>query len=168
MKNIYLVGFMGTGKSVVGRILADKLKKDFVEIDELIQQREGKPIIDIFSQDGEAYFRSLEKKVLKELSSKQDLVVSCGGGLVCNEGNLRLLKETGWVFCLKAGAKAIYERTKEHVHRPLLNVEDPLKMIEELLEKRAPYYNKAHYFINTEGVQPSVAADKIIAVIDNG
>jgi len=168
MKNIYLVGFMGTGKTVTGKVLADKLKREFVEVDELIEQAQGKPITDIFAQEGEAHFRALEKKALKELSLKQGLVVSCGGGLICNEDNLKLLKETGWVFCLKASPGTIYERTKKYAHRPLLNVKDPLKKIEELLKQRASYYSRAHYSIDTEKVKPSVVADKIIAIINNG
>jgi shikimate kinase len=94
-------------------------------------------------------------------------VVSCGGGLVCDEENLRILKETGTVFNLKASAQILYERTKKHKHRPLVNVEDPLSKIEELLKKREPYYNQAHYSIETEGIAPLEVANRIINILGN-
>ena len=112
MKNIYLVGFMGTGKTVVGEILAKKLAKDFVEMDAFIEAKEGSEVVDIFAKKGEAYFRELEKELLKELSVKKDLVISCGGGLICDSENLNQLKETGVVFALQASVSTIYRRTK--------------------------------------------------------
>ena len=82
MKNVYLVGFMGAGKTVVGRVLADKINKEFIEMDDIIEADEGRSIVDIFAQQGEAYFRRCEKKLLNDLSAREDLIIGCGGGLV--------------------------------------------------------------------------------------
>ena len=168
MKNIYLVGFMGTGKTVVGENLAKRLAKEFVEMDAVIAEREGKKIVDIFDKKGETYFRKLEKKLLKELCLKDNLVISCGGGLICDEENLKRLKETGIVFALTASPSVIYERTKKHHYRPILNVDNPQAKIRELLNKRTPYYKQAHYLIDTEGILPEKIAVKIITILNNG
>ena len=159
---------MGTGKTVVGENLAKKMGKEFIEMDAVIAEREGEEIVDIFNKKGEAYFRELEKKLLKELCIKDNLVVSCGGGLICDEENLKRLKETGMVFALTASPSVIYERTKKHLHRPILNVDDPQAKIKELLDKRAPYYKQAHYLVDTEGILPEKIAAKIITILNNG
>ncbi|MBP7088711.1 MAG: shikimate kinase [Candidatus Omnitrophica bacterium] len=168
MKNIYLVGFMGVGKSLVGKALANYLKQEFLDMDEIIEKREGLKIVDIFSQKGESYFRKAEKELLKEISLKQNLVVSCGGGLICSVENLKILKNTGLVFNLKASAKVIYQRIKNERHRPLLKVEDPLKQIESLLKKREPFYLQAHYAINTEKLTVKEIVDMIVNKLKNG
>ncbi|UCC95237.1 MAG: shikimate kinase [Candidatus Omnitrophota bacterium] len=165
MRNIYIVGFMGTGKTAVGKVLSQRLKRQFIEMDDVIEQRQAKKIVDIFAQDGELYFRKLEKELLRELSAQTDLIVSCGGGLICNDENLELLKKTGVVINLKANPSTIYERTKKHASRPLLNVEDPLKSIEALLAKRQHYYHQAHYSIETDDLLPDQIADKIIGIL---
>ena len=159
---------MGTGKTSVAKILAADLDKQFIEMDELIEQRAAKSINDIFSQDGEAHFRSLESSLLNELAQKEDLVVSCGGGLICNEDNLKTLKDTGLVFNLESSAQAIYERTKKYTHRPLLNVEDPLGKINELLLKRKPFYGQAHHSVRSEDESPQEVAKRIEEIIKNG
>lgn len=168
MKNIYLVGFMGTGKTTVGKILANKLSKEFVEMDYLIEQKEGQKITDIFKEKGEAYFRKLENDLLLKISSQSDLVVSCGGGLVCNEKNLRLLENTGYVFSLFASPSVIFERVKGSADRPLLNVEDPLGRINELLKLRAPYYQKIGRRIDTDSLSPQTTADSILSLLEDG
>ena len=106
---------MGTGKTAVGKILAQKLGERFVEMDAVIEERAGKPIVDIFAQDGEAKFRQLEQSLLKELSQKTDLVVSCGGGLICNDDNLKILKETGTVFNLKSSPARIWRHESKTI-----------------------------------------------------
>ena len=166
MKNIYLVGFMGTGKTTVGKILAKTLKKEFLEMDEAIETENGKKITEIFQIYGEPHFRELEKKLLLKISQKENLIVSCGGGLVCDKDNLEILKKTGIIFNLTASKESIYERTKKFKNRPLLNVEDPLKKIEELLSLRMPFYNKAHHTINTDGTEPKVIAKRIINILN--
>jgi shikimate kinase len=165
--NIYLVGFMGTGKTSVAKILAGRLKMQFVEMDSEIEKREDKPITRIFSEEGEDYFRKAEKETTAEISKKDNLVVSCGGGVVLDEDNIEKLKKTGIVICLWAGPNTIYERVKEKKHRPLLNVENPKKRIEELLEARRPFYEKSDYSIDTSNLSLEEAANKIIKIIEN-
>jgi shikimate kinase len=166
VKNIYLVGFMGTGKTVVGKILAAKLKRQFIEMDETIEKEEACPITEIFAVKGEPYFRELESNLLKKIAVQTGLIVSCGGGLICNDDNLKLLKESGTVFTLTAPAKTIYERTKKYAHRPLLNVAEPEKKIDELLQKRNRYYSKAHHTIDTTKISPEEVAEKIISLLN--
>jgi len=166
MKNIYLVGFMGTGKTAVGKVLSEELNKEFVEMDEVIEGRAGKKIVDIFASFGEPYFRDLEKKLLKEISLRSGLIVSCGGGLICGDENANILKSTGIVINLMASAKTIYSRIKHNSQRPLLNVDDPVKKIEELIKKRGSYYAKAHYTVDTDNMTPYEIADKIIEIIN--
>ncbi|MCK9615153.1 MAG: shikimate kinase [Candidatus Omnitrophica bacterium] len=166
MKNIYLVGFMGVGKTVVGKIIADKLKLKFIETDGTIEKEEGCPITEIFATKGEQHFRQLESNLLKKISKETNLIVSCGGGLVCNKENLRILKETGTVFNLTAETKTIYERIKKYSHRPLLNVEDPVAKIDELMQKRSPYYKQAHHTIDTTKISPDEVSDKIIDILN--
>ncbi len=168
MKNIYLVGFMGTGKTTVGKILANKLSKKFVETDQAIEEKEGEKIKDIFAKKGESYFRKLETNLLKKLSSESGLVVSCGGGLACNKKNLEILQNTGHLFSLSASASLILERIKDSNHRPLLRVEDPLAKINELLNIRKPYYQKAGIEVNTDNLCPEEVADSILNLLKNG
>lgn len=166
MKNIYLVGFMGVGKTTVGKILAEKLKLRFIEMDDTIEKKENSPITEIFETKGEQYFRQLESSLLKKISKETNLVVACGGGLICNKENLKILKETGTVFNLAAQAKTIYERVKKHKHRPLLNVNNPMLRIDELIQERSQYYKQARHTINTANIAPDEVADKIIDILN--
>jgi len=161
MNNIYLVGFMGTGKTAVGKELAKSKKLQFVDLDELIEFKEKRAISDIFAKEGEPYFRKVEKRVLKEVSKQEKFVVACGGGIVLDEGNIKIMKETGLVICLFSSPKVILERVSAHTHRPLLNVKDPAKRIDLLLKMRAPYYAKAHKTIDTSKISIKQVAAKI-------
>ncbi|MFC1621531.1 shikimate kinase, partial [Candidatus Omnitrophota bacterium] len=134
MKNIVLVGFMGTGKTVVAKLLAQKLKREFLELDAIIEEREDMSIKDIFEKKGEPYFRKIEKEVVKEASQKQDIVISAGGGAIIDEENFKALKPNSIIICLQASPDTIMQRTKGNVCRPLLNVPDPKKKIEDLLK----------------------------------
>ena len=149
MSNIYLVGFMGTGKTAVGRERARKLKWRFLDLDDLIELREGRRICDIFANDGERYFRRIERAVLKDAAAQKKFVVACGGGVVINPENIRIMKEAGVIIGLSASLNTILKRTRKAAHRPLLNVEDPRKKIEHLLKLRAPYYTQADKTIDT-------------------
>jgi shikimate kinase len=140
---------MGTGKTSVGKLLAKKTKRQFVDLDELIQLREKRLIADIFAKDGEPYFRRIEKQVLKEVAKEKKFVVACGGGIVINEENIRIMKETGIIICLSTKPEAILERTFASKLRPLLNVANPKKQIELLLKLRAPYYALEYKAIDT-------------------
>ncbi|RJO63572.1 MAG: shikimate kinase [Candidatus Omnitrophota bacterium] len=165
MKNIYLVGFMGTGKSVVGQELARQRKNKFVDLDELIEEKEGRPIKDIFAEEGEPCFRTIETRALKETSTKSNMVVSCGGGIVLDEGNVAIMKETGFVICLTATADVILERTRLHTHRPLLNVPSPKGTIESLMKVRAPFYARADFTVDTSRKSIKETAEAVLAFI---
>ncbi|MBM3249213.1 MAG: shikimate kinase, partial [Candidatus Omnitrophica bacterium] len=133
-KNIALVGFMGAGKTVVGKALARHLGMIFVDSDETIVERERRSINDIFAKDGEPYFRKVEKEVIKEISQRDGLVIACGGGAVLDKDNMLNLQRNGVVIYLQTSADVIFERTKNYDHRPLLNVENPKKQIEDILK----------------------------------
>ncbi|MDD5568411.1 MAG: shikimate kinase [Candidatus Omnitrophica bacterium] len=160
--NIYLVGFMGTGKSVVGRELAKKKKWHFVDLDDFIELKEKRTIADIFAKDGEPYFRRVEKKALKEIAKENGFVVACGGGIVINEENIRIMKGSGTMICLKAIPEVILKRVSGQAHRPLLNVKDPEKQIGLLLKLRSPYYAEADKTIDTSGLSVKQAAGRIL------
>lgn len=149
MKNIYLVGFMGTGKSTVGKALAKVLNKEFKDLDELIEERENRKIVEIFDQFGEQYFREVETAVVRDISEKEDLVIATGGGVVVNEENFSLLKKSGTLITLVASPETIYERIKDSIERPLLNVENPLDTIKRMLFERAYYYIKSDFIVDT-------------------
>jgi len=164
MNNIYIAGFMGTGKSAVGRQLAKIKKWHFVDLDELIELKQKSRIVDIFAKHGEAYFRGIEKKALKEVSAQDKFVVACGGGVVLNKYNIKLMKKTGMLICLSATPAEILKRVSAQTHRPLLNVENPLKRIELLLKMRAPFYMQADKIINTSNLSVKQVAQKISKV----
>lgn len=149
VKNIVLIGFMGTGKSVVGKRIARQLNMEFVSTDNVIEEREERPIAKIFEESGEPYFRNVEKEVIKEISALNNVVIAAGGGAVLNEKNILNLRKNGILICLNARPEVIYERTKAHRHRPLLNVDNPVEKIKGLLNSRAPFYKKADYQIDT-------------------
>jgi len=148
--NIALIGFMGTGKTSVGRLVAEQLHFEYLDTDEMIQSATGKIITEIFQKDGEKTFRALEEKVVDEISRHQRTVISTGGGLPANPVNLAKLKGHALVVCLWASPEKIWERVKSQTHRPLLHDADPQKKIRELLAAREPFYKKADVLLNTE------------------
>lgn len=151
MKNIVLVGFMGTGKTAVAKRLARKLKMRYINTDDIIEDRENRAISDIFADEGEPYFRKVEKEVVREVSSVDNAVIATGGGVVLDDENLENLRKKGVIICLNASPELIYERTKSYTHRPLLNAPDPIGKIRELLKSREPYYKKADYQVDIMG-----------------
>jgi shikimate kinase len=148
--NLSLIGFMGTGKSSVGRVVADQLHFEFLDTDDLIEARAGKKITDIFAQNGEPAFRELECQLVEELSHRTGTVISTGGGLPLNPANLSELKHHALVVCLWASPEKIFERVREQSHRPLLHDPDPLAKIRSLLSAREPFYRQADVLINSE------------------
>lgn len=150
MTNLALVGFMGCGKSTVGRQVARELGFEFVDTDQLIEDRAGMPIPEIFATEGEAAFRALEMKVIASLADETGRVIATGGGAVMNPDNFASLKTHALVICLWASADTLHERTRHQTHRPLLQQEDPLGTIRALLEERGPVYKQADVIINTE------------------
>ena len=162
MEHIYLVGFMGTGKSAVAQEVAKRKRRQFVDLDTLIEFREKRRICDIFAQEGEPYFRRIEKRVLKEVAQEKKFVVACGGGIVIDPENIQIMKKTGLVICLTASPEVILKRACGYQHRPLLNVSNPKKQIELLLKLRAPYYAQADKAIDTSGISVKEVAARII------
>lgn len=141
---------MGTGKSSVGRMAADVLHFTFLDTDHVIEARAGKSISDIFAQDGEAAFREWERRIVEELTRRAKTVIATGGGLPTNRDNLASLKSHALVVCLWASPETIWERVRDHEHRPLLNEPDPLAKVRGLLAAREPHYRQADVLVNTE------------------
>jgi len=150
IENLALIGFMGTGKSSVGQLVAAQLHFGFVDTDELIQSRAGRTIQEIFSQAVESVFRELEAQVVEELGRAQKMVISTGGGLAANAENLASLKAHALVVCLWASPDLILERVRGQTHRPLLQDPDPLGKIRQLLSAREAFYRQADVLVNTE------------------
>lgn len=142
-KNIMLIGFMGTGKSTVASCLCETYGMDLVEMDELIATREGMGISDIFAKHGEAYFRDLETNLVIELQSEVNKVVSCGGGVVLRECNVKEMKKNGCVVLLTAKPETVLERVKDDDNRPLLRGNKNVEFISEMMEKRREKYEAA-------------------------
>ncbi|MCE2414339.1 shikimate kinase [Candidatus Poribacteria bacterium] len=149
--NIVLVGFMGTGKTSIGRRLSSQLRMRYVDTDDVVERNSGRRISAIFAEDGESAFRELESEAVREVSKLYNHVISTGGGVVLKEANMIELKRNGIVFCLTASAKEIYRRVGHQTHRPLLQTPDPLAKIQSMLAERQPYYVKADHVISTTG-----------------
>lgn len=149
--NLVLVGFMGTGKTSVGKRLAAQLRMRYVDTDHMVERKSGRQISDIFAEDGEAAFRSLEHEVVCQVSERDAQVISTGGGVVLDAANMTALKRNGTVFCLTATPEEIYKRVGHQTHRPLLQTPDPLAQIRTMLAERDPYYAEADHIIRTTG-----------------
>lgn len=149
--NLYLIGFMGVGKSVLGRTLARKLQMCFLDSDHEIERDAGKTIADIFAEEGEAAFRERERQFIEAGHPAEGCVVSCGGGLPIQPGMGDALLKRGVVICLFARAETIVERTVGNPKRPLLNVADPEARVRQLLEEREPIYLRLGIGISTDG-----------------
>ena len=148
--NIALVGFMGCGKSSVGRFVAGRLGYEFVDTDELVERGAGRPISTIFAEQGEEAFRELEREVLTSLAGRHKMLISTGGGLITYKDNLALLKDIAVVVCLWAGPETIWSRVSRQTHRPLLNGDNPRETIKRLLGEREPFYRQADILVNTD------------------
>ena len=162
--NIVLVGFMGAGKSLCGRLLARRLGRCFVETDEMITGREGRSIPEIFATDGEARFRALEHETLEALKLKSGDVIATGGGLPCRDGRMDALRELGTVVWLAGDLGALYDRARRSGRRPMLDGR-PFEDIERLYRDREPYYRQAHLRIETSGLGPDQVVGKILAAL---
>ncbi len=162
--NIALIGFMGAGKTAVGRLLAKKLSKKFIETDSLIEQKAGKSIPEIFQQNGEIAFRELEIEVIKKVAGMKNSVIACGGGLVLNKINIDRLRENARTVYLTASPRVILKRvSSEKGQRPLLEVDNPTLTIRELLKFRNPFYGRAaDITIDTSKLDIDAVAEQII------
>ncbi|MCD7737026.1 MAG: shikimate kinase [Lachnospiraceae bacterium] len=151
-RNIFLIGFMGAGKSTIARTLCDLYEMKLVEMDEQIEAQEGRSISRIFSESGEAYFRSLETELLEDLEQMTNMVVSCGGGAAMREENIAIMRKSGSVIYLSAEPETIYDRVKNAHTRPLLEGHMDIAYIEELMAERHPkYQNAADFAVKTDG-----------------
>ena len=165
-ENIFLVGLMGAGKSTVGRILARRLGKRFVDTDHEIEKRNGVTIPVIFEIEGEDGFRRREQEVLVDLAKEKDLVLSTGGGIVLKPENREVLRNHGFVVYLNARPELLADRTKHDRTRPLLNVEDPLTRLRELYAVRDPLYREvAHAVVETGRGAPQQVVQAILGEI---
>jgi shikimate kinase len=162
MKNIVLTGFMGTGKTAVGRELSRLLNMKLVDVDTEIEKSRQMTINEIFKQFGELRFREIETEMIRKLSERKDVIISTGGGAVLRQENVDVLREQGIIVCLMATPETILKRTSHSSHRPLLQVEDPFGKIKELLDFRRPFYEKADITINTDDKTPRQIAEEII------
>ncbi|MCL4491297.1 MAG: shikimate kinase [Nitrospirae bacterium] len=166
MRNIILTGFMGTGKTEVGKLLSQKLGYVLIDIDSEIEKEQRTAITEIFKQHGEPGFRDIESAVIKRFSDASRAVISTGGGAVLRQENMAGLRKNGVIVCLMATPETIVQRTSSGNDRPLLQVENPLKRIRELLEFRRPYYEKADIIIDTENKSPLEVAEEIIKAVN--
>jgi shikimate kinase len=152
---------MGTGKTTVGNRLAEILGFTFVDTDREIEERTGKSITRLFSEDGEAYFRDLESEVIEEVSTRSKTVISSGGGSVVRPENLQRLRQSGLVVCLSATPEVVLQRIQGAADRPLLRVSEPLKEIERLLQLRESGYSMAHLTVDTSSALVDQVVDRV-------
>ncbi len=163
MANIFLIGFMGTGKSAIASTLGSSYAMEVVELDEAIVEHEKMSINDIFKEKGEAYFRDVETKLLREYGSLSNMVISCGGGTPLREENVKVLRENGTVVLLSATPETIFERVRYSHNRPLLNDNMTVEHITELLNSRLEkYQSAADIIIETDGKSKDAIAEEII------
>ena len=166
--NIILVGFMATGKSHVGRIIARAIGRQMADLDEEIVRRAGKPIHRIFSEDGEAVFRAMERHAAFTLCEGGGKVIAAGGGAFAQELTRQVLLDSGTVFCLTARPETIHYRitrgSPSAAVRPMLGDGDPLERIRQLLDERASAYAHAQHAVATDGRTPEEVADEILRI----
>ncbi|MBU4509793.1 shikimate kinase [bacterium] len=164
-RNIIITGFMGTGKTVVAKELAQKLKMEFIDMDRIIEEGRGMSIADIFARYGENYFREQENKLVKELSQKENTVIATGGGTLLSSDNARILSQRGQIICLYADSQTIYNRVKRKNNRPLLKGENVLSEINRLLKERKKEYNNFAIKIDTTNLSIQEVTNKIITLL---
>ena len=164
--NVALIGFMGAGKTVAAKRLGEILARPVVSTDKLIEERAGSTISHIFERFGENYFRKIERDIVTEVAKQHNVIIDCGGGVAIDPHNLTQLKKHSVLIYLSTSAKVIYERIKEHTHRPLLQGKDPQKTIKELLAARLPYSEKCDYTIDTDGKKNEQVCDEILKLFN--
>ena len=168
MKNIILIGFMGCGKSSVGKRLAQTLNYEFLDTDALIEEEQGRSISEIFATDGEAAFREMETECLHNLKKRggQAFVLSVGGGLPIRECNRNLLNELGNVILLQVSPEVVYARLRDDSTRPLLQDKNPRGRIEDLMNARKDFYKEAaSYVVEVDEKSFEEIIDKILEIV---
>ena len=164
--NIFLVGMMGAGKTTLGKALAQRLRRDFIDTDRILIERTGVPVATIFEIEGEEGFRRRESAVLVELTERAPSVIATGGGVVLAEANRRLMRESGTVVYLRARLESLWERTRHDASRPLLATPDPRARLAELLEEREPLYREvAHVVVDTGSQSASTLVNRVVAAL---
>lgn len=166
--SIALIGFMGTGKTAAGKVLAERLGKEFIELDSLIERKAGKTIPEIFQQGGEVAFRELEIEAAKEVSEKKNVIIACGGGLILNKINIDRLRKECLMVYLTASPRVILKRASgDENERPLLKVANKTLTIKELLRFRKPFYERAAEIkINTSKLDIDSVVEQIISKVN--
>lgn len=173
-KNIfYITGFMGSGKSTIGPILGNTLDWSFFDLDKEIERECKKKIKDIFAAEGENYFREIEKRKLKDLSSGDKIIISLGGGTIAFEENLNFMLKAGYIIYLKSSMEAIFKRLKHKRDRPVLlaeggesiSEEEFLKRVENIFNNRKEFYEKADIVVNTDVLTVGKTVDKLSKII---
>lgn len=163
--NMFLIGFMGTGKTTLGQMLADRTGMKFIDLDSQIEEQTGKKIEKIFEDEGEVWFRKKETEMLSEYITQSNQVFSTGGGIVLNPYNVELMKENGIVIALKAEVETLWERLKDSTNRPLLKNENPKEALRELYQQRMGLYDDAHISIQVDEYSPVELIQEIQAKI---
>ncbi len=162
MKNLILTGFMATGKSAVGRLLAEALGYRFLDTDQMIEQQTGESIPRIFQEEGEAHFRRIEGELVRELVGAEGLVIATGGGMIMDEDNYWRLRQLGPIVCLQASPEVILERAGKKKNRPLLAIPNPLEKIKTLLAARRKAYARADFCVDTSQKTPEEVVSTIL------
>lgn len=163
MKNIVLTGFMGTGKTTVGQLLAEELHRQFFDTDQVIEEKLGASIKEIFKRIGEPKFREFETETIALISNLEDSVISCGGGVVVNPVNVKNLNKNGIIINLYASPEHIFKRLYEYDTRPLIKqMLNPLEGIKKLLAQRQKAYEQCAFAINTDNLTPEQVVEKIL------
>lgn len=165
-KNIVLIGFMGTGKSSVGMRLAERLNREFVDIDREIEKVCGMPVSDIFRRYGEVRFRSEERLMAGKMARQTGLVIATGGGVILDEGNFEALQSNGIVINLEAKPEYIFQRVnRKKGTRPLIKKNITIEDIKEMLQHRQPFYQQAEFIVDTNDKGVSEVVEEIIAFL---
>jgi len=168
VQNIALIGFMAVGKSAIGRNLARKLRRRFVDLDRLLEKAEGLKVVEIFAQKGEAYFRQLEKRTLAAVLQADGQVIATGGGVVTDDESLSLLRDNSLVIGLRASVDTLLARAGSSVKRPLLKGTNRRARVEELLRQREARYAQAHVTIDTTDLSIDQVVEKILGELGSG
>ena len=159
-KNVVIVGFMGTGKSTVGKMLAKRLKRRWVDVDQRIEETEKRKISEIFEKEGEAHFRRIEKEMIRTVTAERGVIIMTGGGAVVDPDNRAALKKNGLLITLSATPETIFQRVRKSRHRPLLKG-DLLTEIKRLLAEREPFYRESDHTFQTDGKTAAQVASMI-------
>jgi len=167
MPNLYLVGMMGSGKTVTGEKLAGYLKRPFLDLDEMIQKNAGMDIPQIFKQHGESFFRDIESASLKKIAASADCVIATGGGSVLRPANVEHMRNTGKIIYLETSLPVLWERVKEKQDRPLLHCGSPRESLGTIYQTRKPLYEAiCDMTSNTDGLSAEEVAVKILALLE--